>query len=83
MGRKWKKKGLGLYQSKKKKRRRRHFLTKGKNTDDISTEEYSDNLESTILVENEPIVYESKNDLHEVLGRFTDLSTSILESIDT
>ena len=34
-------------------------------------------------MENEPNVYESKNDLHEVLDRFTDLSTSIIESIDT
>ena len=34
-------------------------------------------------MENEPIVYKSKNDLHEVLDRLTDLSTSILESIDT
>ena len=58
-------------------------MTENTDTADISTEEYSDNLENTILVENEPNVYESKNDLHEVLDRFTDLSTSIIESIDT
>ena len=55
----------------------------GTNTDGISTEEYSDNLENNILVKNELNVYESQNDLHEVHDRFTDLSSSIIESIDT
>ena len=44
MGRKKRKKSLALYQS-KKKRRWRYFLTKLKNTDDISTEEYSNHSE--------------------------------------
>ena len=86
MGRKKRKKSLALYQS-KKKRKQRHFLMKSKNTDDISTEEFSNHSEhNTHFERNEIVPSTSNNDLDEIfilLDRFSDLLKSFVESIET